>query len=195
MGKKRKLILAFTLGLIVATAGTATAAKLITGNQIKDGTITAKDLSKSLRQKISKTGKPGATGPAGATGVAGMTGPAGATGPTGVIDAASYFTKAESDARYPQIDILQSGGTYPVSVPANTQQSISLELCANDYLAGKVATRANGFDQDLVVTQMYPHSVQVGVNNTGPSPANGILDIKFNCFQIDPAIVPVPTFP
>ena len=37
--------LAFLLGLLVATAGTATAARLITGKQIKDGTISSKDLS------------------------------------------------------------------------------------------------------------------------------------------------------
>ena len=40
MGERRRLILAFVLGLVIATAGTATAAKLITGKQIKDGTIT-----------------------------------------------------------------------------------------------------------------------------------------------------------
>ena len=65
MGERRRLILAFVLGLVIATAGTATAAKLITGKQIKDGTITSKDLSRALRKQISRSGKAGPTGPAG----------------------------------------------------------------------------------------------------------------------------------
>ena len=182
-------MLAFALGLVIATAGTATAAKLITGNQIKDGTITSKDLSKALRKQIGKTGKRGPTGPAGATGATG------ATGTTGAVDASNYFTKTESDARYPQVDILQFADSYSVSVPSGTQQSLALLACPNDYLPGKIGTLADGFDQDLVYTQMAPHNVEVGINNTGPTPANGTLAVKLNCFQLDPAIVPEPTFP
>jgi len=50
--------LTFILGLLIATAGTATAAKLITGKQIKDGSIGAKDLSKALRSQIARAGTP-----------------------------------------------------------------------------------------------------------------------------------------
>ena len=62
------MLVAFVLGLAVATAGTATAAKLITGKQIKNGSIARKDLS---------TGRPGGAvgvreaGPAGHPGAAG----------------------------------------------------------------------------------------------------------------------------
>ncbi len=53
------MVLAFVLGLLIATAGTAGAARLITGKQIKDGSITSKDLSKALRKTLAATAKDG----------------------------------------------------------------------------------------------------------------------------------------
>lgn len=77
-------IAAFLIGLLVATAGTATAAKLITGKQIKDGSVALKDLSKGVRSQLAKAGKPGATGPQGPAGPQGTRGDAGpSTGPAG----------------------------------------------------------------------------------------------------------------
>lgn len=84
-------IVAFLIGLLVATAGTATAAKLITGKQIKDGSVALKDLSKGVRSQIAKAGKPGATGPPGPAGPQGAKGDAGpSTGPAGGDLAGSY---------------------------------------------------------------------------------------------------------
>ena len=78
------MLLAFMLGLVVASAGTATAAKLLTGKQIKDGSIARKDLATGVRAELSETAKPGATG---ATGPRGPAGPAGAQGRPGVVPA------------------------------------------------------------------------------------------------------------
>jgi len=75
------MALAFVLGLVIATAGTATAAKLITGKQIKDGTISTKDLSKALRAQLQKARVPGPAGPQGPLGETGARGEAGAAGP------------------------------------------------------------------------------------------------------------------
>lgn len=50
---------------VIASVATAGAANLITGRQIKNGTITAKDLSKAVRAQLAKAGTPG---PQGATG-------------------------------------------------------------------------------------------------------------------------------
>ena len=50
--------LVFMLGLTIATAASAGAASLITGRQIKDGTITKKDLPKALEQQWARTGVP-----------------------------------------------------------------------------------------------------------------------------------------
>ena len=74
------MTLAFLLGLVIATAGTAAAAKLITGKQIKDGTISEKDLSKTVRAKLAA---PGGSGPQGIPGVKGDAGAKGDSGTPG----------------------------------------------------------------------------------------------------------------
>jgi hypothetical protein len=81
--RRTTTLLAFVLGVIIATAGTATAAKLITGKQIKDGSIGTKDLAKAVRSQLAKSGVPGATGQAGPKGDAGAIGPKGDVGPQG----------------------------------------------------------------------------------------------------------------
>lgn len=75
-----RMLLAFVLGLVVATAGTATAGKLITGKQIKNGSITKKDLSSAIRAQLAEAGRPG---PQGATGPIGPMGPKGDKGDPG----------------------------------------------------------------------------------------------------------------
>jgi hypothetical protein len=73
-----EVVLAFMLGVVIASAGTATASKLITGKQIMNGSITEKDLSKDLRSEINKG--PALPGPKGDTGARGETGLQGAPG-------------------------------------------------------------------------------------------------------------------
>ena len=75
--------------LVVGAAGTATAARLITGQDIKngsvtgkdikDGTISEKDLSKSVKSQLGQGGGQGAQG------VAGPQGPQGEQGPSGSV--------------------------------------------------------------------------------------------------------------
>ena len=48
------VLLAFIIGIALGGAGTATAARLITGKDIKNGSITAKDLSKGLRARLER---------------------------------------------------------------------------------------------------------------------------------------------
>jgi hypothetical protein len=87
------MTLSFMLGLVIATAATAGAASLITGKQIRNGTITEKDLSKGVRAQLRKAGVPGhpgvpgAKGDAGSRGEAGSKGEAGAVGPTEAVTA------------------------------------------------------------------------------------------------------------
>ena len=79
------------VALAVGMAGTAGAAKLLTGKNIKDGTIELKDLSKKTRKKLA--GKAGPRGPAGPVGTAGATGPAGTAGATGPLGPAGAAGK------------------------------------------------------------------------------------------------------
>ena len=83
MGKTGVAVLAFVLGAGLAGAGSATAARLITTKDIKNGTIKAKDLSPGLRAGL---GAPGPQGPQG------NPGPKGDKGANGI----SLFTFADS---------------------------------------------------------------------------------------------------
>lgn len=100
----RKSILvptAFIAGMVIASAGTATAAKFVTSKDIKDGTIKAKDLSPALRARL------GVPGPAGAQGPKGDPGPKGDQGAAGI----SLFTFADTSST-PPIDLIS--GPEPV---------------------------------------------------------------------------------
>ena len=81
---------------ILTVAGTATAAQRLTGDDIRDGSLTLRDFKPSERAKLrgpkgargpagprGAPGAPGATGLRGATGPAGAAGTSGADGPTG----------------------------------------------------------------------------------------------------------------
>ena len=82
------------LALFVALGGpaiasdTATAAvRQITGKQIKDGSVEAKDLSKAARNSLKgQTGPAGPQGDTGDQGPAGPAGPEGPAGPAGTVD-------------------------------------------------------------------------------------------------------------
>jgi hypothetical protein len=113
----------------LAGGTSATAANLITGRSVKDGTLTGKDIKdRSLTARDFKgsiqsgsAGPTGPTGPAGPAGPQGERGADGATGPqgakgeqgiqglqgekgekgaTGTVDTSNFYDKAASDARY-----------------------------------------------------------------------------------------------
>jgi hypothetical protein len=79
------------VAVVMALAGTATAAGLITSSQIRDDTIVSadvknrslklRDLSAGVQRSIKASAEPAPAGPAG---LAGPAGPAGPTGPQGV---------------------------------------------------------------------------------------------------------------
>src|SRR5436190_14246692 len=117
-------VLAFVLGLLIASAATAGAKALISGKQIKDGTITSKDLSPAVRAQLARAGKPGPAGPKGDPG------PKGDTGATGTPDPSSFYTKAESDARFAQPrTVTVTGDAEPLNVPANSTKAARSLTC------------------------------------------------------------------
>jgi Collagen triple helix repeat (20 copies) len=99
-----------TLALFLALGGGgAYAATQITGRQIKDGSIAARDLDKNVRAQLAKAGSPGprgaqgVTGPSGAVGATGATGPTGAPGTSGLINlhtGASWGTDPPSNPQW-----------------------------------------------------------------------------------------------
>ncbi|WP_320671555.1 hypothetical protein [Patulibacter defluvii] len=160
--RNRLLALVTALGLVLALGGTATAAKLITGGQIKDGSITGKDvrnssitgadvksrslsasdLSLAARKSLrGQTGPAGPAGPAGGpkgdpgpAGPAGPAGPQGPVGPQGPSGSSGALTNAVAD------HVVQGAGTRVVqtlSLPAG-RYVLNAKLTASS--AGTAAT-------------------------------------------------------
>lgn len=89
----------FVAGLVIATAATGTAARMMIGSaEIRDGAIQAKDLSAPLRAQLG-LGRPGSSGAPGARGQAGPRGEAGPAGATGAAGAAGTPGAAGADGR------------------------------------------------------------------------------------------------
>jgi hypothetical protein len=92
-----------TVAVFVALGGTGYAATQLTGRDIRDGTISTKDVkNRSLLKKDFKPGqlprgKTGATGATGAQGIQGLQGPKGDTGPAGPTAAAFGGTALDPD--------------------------------------------------------------------------------------------------
>jgi hypothetical protein len=109
------------LALVMATTGSAVAASLITSKQIKDGTISTKDLSKKTVKALKgKAGPAGLAGPAGPAGPKGDAGAAGAKGDKGDKgDTGNTGPRGPSDA-YSVGDASDSGSAPPLtlSLPA-----------------------------------------------------------------------------
>jgi hypothetical protein len=85
VGGRARLVLVVAGVVLFASVGSASAALLITGKQIKDGTVTGADVKNgSLRLKdLNSTSIQGPAGPQGPQGPRGDTGPRGANGDTG----------------------------------------------------------------------------------------------------------------
>jgi len=98
------------IALFISLGGSSFAAtKLITGANIKDGSISQKDLDKALVAKLALAGKPG---PQGVQGIQGATGSAGAGGAVGATGGQGLQGLA-GDPAYVQRTAYQLSGTNP----------------------------------------------------------------------------------
>ena len=140
-----------TLALLFALAGTASAAgiTLITGAQVKDGSLTGADLAshsiglgklstRAAGQLKGARGATGATGPAGPTGAAGPAGTAGAAGAAGAQGpAGTQITLAGYAETAPQ--------TLPDDNDFHTVWSMTVNAKANELfiLTGAIGGASN----------------------------------------------------
>jgi hypothetical protein len=115
-------VLALIVALFVVLTGTATAAKLITGAQIKNGSIGLVDLNAKAKKALKgQRGPVGATGPQGPAGAAGPVGPAGASGAKGAqgdpgedgADGLDGEKGDKGDKGDPGVANLETDGPYP----------------------------------------------------------------------------------
>ncbi len=158
------------IAIILTLGGTAVAAKLITGKQIKNGSIQAKDLSKKVRSKLAATGGAGQTGAAGVAGNVGPAGPAGPVGPQGPTGAkgadggagpkgADGAPGAKGDKGDPSTAgrFVEDVTSNPVGLAANTNTEIAaVELDVPDdakyaYVAGSANFSLASADANVVL--------------------------------------------
>jgi hypothetical protein len=190
-------VVAFVLGIVIATAGTATAAKLIGGNQIKDGSIASKDLSKAVRAKLDKPGRRGpagsrgAPGPNGATGAKGEPGAAGAKGDAGprgfsAWDTIPSGTTVVGTARF-DVEAPAVGGDFQFTIPLPAKAPAGLSPEAVNFAADASAATV---DDDAACTgtagaptapagKVCLYSVAIGAANVQGQATNALPDRGF----------------
>jgi hypothetical protein len=145
------IIAAIVAAVVAASTATATTTIVITGAQIKNGTIQAKDLSASARRSLrGQRGPRGLSGTAGAAGSQGAQGPAGANGgfnpakvsfrvgPTTTIVAGSVFNSLSVTCAPGETAIaggfFSSVGYAYNDRPGGDRVSWSILIDASDYL-------------------------------------------------------------
>ena len=143
--------------IAVVGGGTAVAAKLITGKQIKNGTITGKDLkAKTLGPKqlnsaalASLQGPAGEQGPKGEKGEAGTVGPTGPAGANGVSKALVRTFAGSVNAGNAFESVMPAGGT-PILAPGKwivTAQAQVIHLSADWKVTCQVLSGADVIDE------------------------------------------------
>lgn len=173
--------LAFVLGLVIATAATAGAASLITGKQIKNGTITKADLSKALRAQLAKAGR---QGPTGTPGLQGPAGPQGAPGPAGPTDAAigQYPSAGHRDPPTTPDEMPSGSGIAPTITTVRQGRIMLTAYPANGVAFGIDCTGGDGF------VGMYLDGVPVAASATKvPAAASAKATALFGLTGVVPA--------
>lgn len=175
------------VALVAAGAGSATAARLITGKQIKDGSITKRDLRTGTLQAGPQgapgpAGAPGAPGAAGAKGDKGDPGEPGARGPSDVfihrLD--GNRTLSSPTTRTAATQTLPGPGTYAVRATLNITPTLdgdqSCELrqgLLTTIVKHEFHTYANGERVGLTLP---------GVVTVPEGAGNGTLQLRILCF-------------
>ena len=130
------------VALVIGSATTASAAFMITGRHIKDGSVTGVDLrdhsltAKDLRVPV--RGPRGSAGPAGPPGVAGPVGPAGPAAISGATVALAPLTipggPGESIALCPPGKLAVGGGGFSAFESASITQSAPADFAGHGWV-------------------------------------------------------------
>jgi len=160
------------IAVVISGTGSAVAASLITSNQIKNGTIQLKDLSKSARDALQ-----GGRGPQGPTGVAGAAGQPGAAGAPGTPGAPGE-PGAKGD----------KGDPTPLADGAVTSAKLADGAVTSAKLAAGAVTGAKLADDAVSSAKVKDGSLTGAdlaaiseVTNTQDIPPDGVLTVTATC--------------
>lgn len=157
------------IAVVLAMTGSAIAAGLITGADIKDGSITRADLSgrtirslKGRRGPRGRDGQDGFVGPEGPQGSTGPQGPAGPQGPTG--PQGPRGTTGDTGARGPQGPEGRQGRTGDTGATGAPGQAI-----VSTFSTGTTPVDTTGGDGTLALSGTGPSTTTDSVDLTGGS--------------------------
>lgn len=151
------------LALFVALGGTAVAGRLITGKEIKNRSLTVKDLSKQARKSL--RGSRGPVGRAGVPGAQGSKGDAGTTGPRGADGAAG-----------PAGDAGPTGARGPTGPGGAAGSPSTAGRVASTYTGGGVTAKCCNATVAAAASITVPDDARFVVATGGTSVRNGTTD-------------------
>lgn len=189
-------VIAF-LALFACLAGTATAAKLISGKNIKNNSVAGKDIkNKSVTGKDVKNGSLGAadlskkakaslSGGAGTAGPAGKQGPIGPVGPAGPAVAPNVFTTSVASKALPMnVETLVLQKAVPNGTYAVTAKLVLFQGAADN---GDCSLLAGGELIDGVSIIPANANARTPITLTGVAPAGAASPIRVTCLVDDAA--------
>jgi hypothetical protein len=156
------LIAAIVAAVVSASTATATTAIVITGAQIKDGSIQVKDLSSKARTAF--RGQRGPRGPAGAPGGQGLTGAPGAQGPAGPAGANGGFNPAKVVFRVGPATTIVGGSVLNVLTATCATGETAI---AGGFFSDIGYAYNDGPAGDRVTWEVYIDAFDYGINGTG----------------------------
>jgi hypothetical protein len=154
LSQGRDAAIASTAALVVALGGTSYAAVMITGHDIKNGTVTTADVKDhNLKLKdFSKRAKAGLHGAPGAVGPQGATGAQGPTGPSTVFSAAEASGVLLTSNAAPVLTLALPPGSYVVLGKSIAQQTAGATSTVSCQIFG---AGVSGSDNTMAVTTTY----------------------------------------
>lgn len=195
------LVIALVVALVCSATG-AVAAQLITGKDIQNGSVKAKDLSKKVRSKLNQAGTAGTAGAPGQTGPQGTAGADGAPGADGDDGApGADGDNGDDGATGPQGPAGQNGENADGSTTLDVNQSGDGGFTIGSVIGTGAGNPNNGVatitggNLNLKVNNPGGGFAEAGKTNATPIPLSTVTALVYKYARITPpspgAVAPV----
>lgn len=181
-----------TLALFIALGGSSfaeparqSALKLVTGKQIKNGSVAEVDLSGAVKAKLNKAGTPGApgakgdAGPKGETGAEGPAGPAGTAGTNATVNGVA--ASGALAGTYPAPTLAPGAvTTAALGAAAVTPPALAANAVTTPALATNAVTASKVADQSLRLDDIIAEDEILSQQNLPSIPAHSCTEFEIN---------------